>query len=95
MINLDNQTRVNIANYLASKGYIVSYGRFSFYKQYKNITYYLKFNNDTLRLDPYVSIRPILSIGNQKQINDIQAVFNKAKEAASAENKVIRKMINE
>lgn len=92
-MKLDCSIKAKICNYLEGKGYVATYSTMNFSKSYEGIHYSIKLNDENLKLEPRVAVKYMVSITNQKQIDDLQIAFNKAKRAAEEENKVIKEMI--
>lgn len=92
-MKLDCNIKTKICNYLEAKGYVATYSTMNFSKSYEGIHYSIKLNQDSLKLEPRVAIRYMVAITSQKEIDNLQIAFNKAKRAAEEENEIIKGMI--
>ena len=92
-MKLDCNIKTKICNHLEAKGYVATYSTMNFSKSYEGIHYSIKLNQDSLKLEPRVAIRYMVAITSQKEIDNLQIAFNKAKIAAEEENEIIKGMI--
>lgn len=92
-MKLDYSIKTKICNRLEAKGYVATYSTMNFSKSYEGIRYSIKLNDETLKLEPRVAVRYMSPITSQKEIDNLQIAFNRAKKAAEEENEVIKGMV--